>query len=80
MEAGCVLPGGTTRPMGRFMLCLHLSGEISLIGFLLSGLSIYMVFYCIVTECWDIYNSGCPKPMDLGVSKSRFDIVGEALF
>ena len=23
VEMGCVLPGGTTRPMGMFMFCLH---------------------------------------------------------
>ena len=25
VEAECVLPGGTTRPMGMFMFCLHSS-------------------------------------------------------
>ena len=29
VEAECVLPGGTTRPMGMFMFCLHSSWNIT---------------------------------------------------
>ena len=29
VEMGCVLPGGTTRPMGMFMFCLHSSWNIT---------------------------------------------------
>ena len=66
------------RWVGSCFASIHL-GKSRWLGSLHLGYQ-YMVFYCIVTECCDIYNSGCPKPMDRGVSKSRFDIVGEALF
>ena len=52
MEAECVLPGGTTRPMGRFVFCLHPFCEIPLEGFLSIATALCINFWFPVCLLW----------------------------